>query len=61
MTVFSETPFRRVLNSKLLRLVKFAAWFGACEYLIGFLAHAAGDVAPTRFDFFRRSLLLFAL
>src|SRR5436190_1166331 len=39
-------------NAKLFRFIKLAPWFGAGEDVIGFLAHAAGDVAAERFNFF---------
>src|SRR5579884_1016803 len=37
-------------NAELFCLVEFAAWFIACQNVIGFLADAAGDVAPQRLD-----------
>ncbi len=40
-------------NAEFFRFFEFAAWFGASENVIGFLAHAAGDVAAERLDFVR--------
>ncbi len=40
-----------MVASPAIRLVEFAAWFGACEDVISFLAHAAGDMPAKLFDF----------
>ena len=40
------------MNAEFLCFIEFAAWLGAGEDVIGFLAHAAGDVPAERFDFF---------
>ena len=50
---FSEPGFIEKPDAELFRLVEFAAQFGACEDVIRFLAHAAGDMPAERFDFFR--------
>ncbi len=51
---FSERGFVEKSDAELLRFIELATWFCACENVIGFLAHAAGDVSPEGFNFFRR-------
>ena len=51
---FSERRLIENSDAELLRFIELATWFCACENVIGFLAHAAGDVTAERFNFFRR-------
>lgn len=50
---FSKLGFVDDFYAQFFCLIELATGFGAGEDVIGFLAHAAGDVAAERFDFFR--------